>query len=159
MKWFKKRRASARALIIKDGQILVMHRKRYSLISGDWVEYFSIPGGGIEKNELAKNAVIREMREEMGLHIENVKPIAHSVSNNFEHHVFTATVPAGEDPQLQLDSEEAIYHHNDKNQFIPKWIEIDTLTKNNLRYYANYLPLIHRLNKGEKINEVVEISS
>ncbi len=126
---------------------------------GEWIEYYSIPGGGIETGELPQQAVAREMREEMGLVIDTIKPVAHCLSKNFEHFVFTASVAPGTVPQLQADSEEALYHHTDRNQFIPKWVDVSILTSDNLRYYANYLPLIHRLNKGEEINEFVEISS
>lgn len=159
MKWLNKRRVSARALIIKNGQILVMHRKRYSRITGEWIDYYSIPGGGIEEDELPEVAVARELNEEMGLLIRNIKPVAHCLSRNFEHHVFTADAEPNKVPKLQPDSEEAVYHHTDKNQFIPEWVSVDLLTKDNLRYYGGYLPLIHKLNQGENIDEVVEIES
>lgn len=159
MKWFNKRRVSARALIIKNGQILVMHRKRYSLITGEWIDYYSIPGGGIEKGEPPEVAVARELNEEMGLIIRKIKPVAHCLSRNFEHHVFTAEAEPDKEPVLQPDSEEAVYHHTEKNQFIPEWVRVDVLTSENLRYYAGYLSLIHRLNQGENIDKVVEIES
>lgn len=136
-----------------------MHRKRYSLITGEWIDYFSIPGGGIEKGELPERAVARELQEEMGLRLSDIEYIAHCQSNNFEHHVFTAQVPENDIPVLQADSEEAIFYHTEKNQFIPEWVDISKLTPKNLRYYHGYLPLIQRLHKGEIIEEVVEIVS
>ncbi|MEO5499206.1 MAG: NUDIX domain-containing protein [Candidatus Saccharimonadales bacterium] len=159
MKWFRKRRVSARALVIKNGQILVMHRRRHSLITGAWIDYYSIPGGGLEKDELPEVAVARELKEEMGLHLLDIKHVAHCLSRNFEHHVYTAKVESGSAPMLQPDSEEAVYHHTDKNQFIPEWVSVNELTRDNLRYYAGYLSLIHRLHEGESIDEVVEIES
>lgn len=159
MKLLHKRRVSARALVIKNGQILVMHRKRFSRISGDWIDYYSIPGGGIEKEEPPEVAVARELQEEMGLMLGNITYVAHCLAKNYEHHIYTASVNAESIPVLQSDSEEALYHQTDDNQFIPEWIAIQDLTTDNLRYYAGYLPLIHRLNKGETIKEVVEIVS
>ena len=53
------RRPSARAIIIRDGKIGMIHSLKY--------DYFKFPGGGIESNESQIDALIREVREEAGL--------------------------------------------------------------------------------------------
>lgn len=53
------RRPSARAIIIKDGKIAMVHSKKYN--------YYKLPGGGIEAAESMEDALIREVLEETGL--------------------------------------------------------------------------------------------
>jgi len=50
---------AACALIERDGKILLA---RHSYVSG-WL----LPGGGVNRGEAAEHAIIREMREEIGL--------------------------------------------------------------------------------------------
>ena len=52
-------RPSARAIIIKDNKIYMVHSLLY--------DYYKFPGGGIEKNESNIDALIRETKEEAGL--------------------------------------------------------------------------------------------
>ena len=53
------KRPSARAIIIKDNKIYMVHSLVY--------DYYKFPGGGIEKNESNIDALIRETAEEAGL--------------------------------------------------------------------------------------------
>ena len=53
------RRDSARAVIIKDGRIAMIHSLRY--------DHYKFPGGGIENGEDPVQAMMRETREETGL--------------------------------------------------------------------------------------------
>ena len=52
-------RPSARAILIRDGRIAVVHSLKY--------DYYKFPGGGIEEGESPVQAVIRETLEEAGL--------------------------------------------------------------------------------------------
>ena len=52
-------RPSARAVLIRDGRIAMVHSLKY--------DYYKFPGGGIEKGEDPVQAVIRETLEEAGL--------------------------------------------------------------------------------------------
>ena len=155
--WPSKRRKSARALIIRDGQLLTFLRKRHSRKTGEWIEYYSIPGGGIDKGESPEDAATRELYEEMGVRISLGGLVAHRVGKHFEHYVFTADITEGE-PRLMLDSEEAAYM-SERNQFIVRWVPVEELTKENLRYYCDYLGLIQRLAAGEKPSEVLRIDA
>lgn len=158
--WPSKPCKSARALIVRDGQLLVMQRKRYSRKTGEWIEYYSIPGGGIETGEGPEHAVARELKEEMGLDIRPLVLVAHRRSKKFEHFVYTAELcDPSQTPALMMDSEEALDWHSETNQFIPSWVEVDTLTKENLRYYSDYLELIRQLARGEQPTEVLSIDA
>ena len=53
------RRPSARAVIIKNSKIALVYSKKKN--------YYKFPGGGIKANEDMKTALIREVREEVGL--------------------------------------------------------------------------------------------
>lgn len=54
----------AAAIIIKNDEILLMHRFK------DGQEYFVFPGGSIEKGESIKDAVVREIKEELCLDVK-----------------------------------------------------------------------------------------
>lgn len=54
-------RPSARAIIFRNGKILLIYSKKYN--------YYKFPGGGIEKGEDPKEALIREVQEESGYRI------------------------------------------------------------------------------------------
>ena len=54
-------RNSARSILIRDGRIAMIHSRKY--------DYYKFPGGGIEPEETALEALIRETREEAGLQV------------------------------------------------------------------------------------------
>ena len=56
---FTKTRDGSRAVIVRDGNILLSHEK----VSGWWL----IPGGGMEEGESPEECLIREAEEETGL--------------------------------------------------------------------------------------------
>lgn len=155
--WPNKRRKSARALIIRDGELLTFLRKRYSKKTGEWIEYYSIPGGGIDNGESPEQAVVRELYEEMGVQIKLGPLVAHRIGKIFEHYVYAADIVDGS-PHLMLDSEEAA-HMGEQNQFIVTWVPVKKLTKENLRYYCDYLELIQHLGAGNKPDGVLKIDA
>ena len=55
-------RPSARAIIIKDNKVYMIHSMKY--------DYYEFPGGGIEKGESMIDCLIRETKEEAGLIIK-----------------------------------------------------------------------------------------
>lgn len=159
MNWWDKHgpRKSARVLIIREGALLTFRRKRYSRKTGEWIEYYSIPGGGIDPGEAPEAAAARELKEEMGIAIEVRRLLVHRISPRFEHYVYEARIISGE-PRLQLDSEEAASMNSD-NQFIVEWVPIENLTKESLRYYRDYLETIQRLANGTLPDEVLRIDA
>ena len=54
-------RNSARAVIIRQGKIAMVHSMKY--------DYYKFPGGGIEAGEWNEDAVVRETYEEAGLRV------------------------------------------------------------------------------------------
>jgi 8-oxo-dGTP pyrophosphatase MutT (NUDIX family) len=59
--WSKFKRDSVRAIIFSNNEIVMIKSKKFG-------EY-KFPGGGIEKNESHFEALVREVKEETGLHI------------------------------------------------------------------------------------------
>src|SRR5438034_6923741 len=50
------------ALIFEDGHVLLAHRRD--------IDWWNLPGGGMEHGETVEEAVRREVREETGLEVE-----------------------------------------------------------------------------------------
>ena len=65
----KKVRKAAKCYVINENKVLVTKYKEGNLKTG----YYDIPGGKIEDSEEPKEAAIREVREETGVYIENLK--------------------------------------------------------------------------------------
>lgn len=149
------RRVSSRAVIMRDGKLLVFKRKRFDLEEGEFLEYYSIPGGGVDVGEGIEEACIRELKEEMGVDIELKKKIAIKFANHHENHVFVAEITRGE-PYFVPDSEEALTQ-GPFNQFEVRWVPVSELTVENLLFYRNLLPLIQAYARGETPVEPVEL--
>ena len=66
------KRVSSRAIIIEDGKLLAMFRRKVKK-DGSIKEYYVIPGGGLEDGETLEENVIRELKEEFNVDIEVVK--------------------------------------------------------------------------------------
>ena len=62
-------RKAVRCFLIKDNKIVVTKYKEGNKKAG----YYEIPGGKIEKGETPEQTAIREMQEETGLKISNLK--------------------------------------------------------------------------------------
>ena len=62
-------RKAVRCFLIKDNKVVVTKYKEGNKKAG----YYEIPGGKIEEGEIPEQTVIREMREETGLKIRNLK--------------------------------------------------------------------------------------
>lgn len=59
------------AVLQQDGRLLVIQRAQ-RVVAGGW---WCFPGGAIEPGETPQEAVVREVREEIGLQVEPVRQV------------------------------------------------------------------------------------
>ncbi|MBT3865756.1 NUDIX domain-containing protein [Candidatus Woesearchaeota archaeon] len=96
----------SRALIIKDNQILLIHRFKKGL------EYYVTPGGHIEEGESEEEALIREIKEETNLDAKVDKKLWTLINpkDNSKNHFFLVIEFSGEvklgGPELERNCEE-----------------------------------------------------
>jgi 8-oxo-dGTP diphosphatase len=143
---------TARAIIIRDGKMLAFYRKRRDS-TGGWIEYYSIPGGELDKGEKPEDAVVRELSEEMGVDIKPKGLVAHSKDTVFEHYIFSAEIVKGE-PHFMSESEEARHYVNENNQYQVVWVPVRSLTRENLKFYGLFYDHIVALAAGKPVYEV-----
>ena len=86
-----------------EGRILIDKRKPEGLLGGLW----EFPGGKVEKGESLEAALVREVREELGISIEIVRPLTvvdHAYSHfRIELHAFECRYLAGTVQCLDCD--------------------------------------------------------
>ena len=149
------RRVSARAIILRDNKLLVFKRKRFDVEEGSFLEYYSIPGGGVEMGESIEDACVRELKEEMGIDIKLLQKVAVRYANRHENHMYVAEIVSGE-PYFVPDSEEA-RAQNPFNQFEVRWVPVDELTVENMLFYSHFLPIIKAYAQGKLPSEPIEL--
>lgn len=153
--WPHKKYVTARAVIVRDNKLLAFHRKRFNQ-HGKWIEYYSIPGGKIERGESPETAAERELKEEMGVDITVNGLIGRYKGRFFEHYVYAANLVKGE-PVLMADSEEAKDHQHAHNQFEVVWVDVNELTPDNLMFYGMFHAHIMAIASGKDPSEVLRM--
>ncbi|HET6622773.1 MAG TPA: NUDIX domain-containing protein [Candidatus Saccharimonadales bacterium] len=149
----RKPRVTARVIVIDQGRLVLIKRRRYDFTRFKWREYYSIPGGGVEPGESLEQAAKREFKEELGVDIAVDAPIAVGRSANYEHHLFTGRLLGGQ-PEWQTDSEEMRFA-NQFNSYRLAWVAIEDLSQISLAYYAVFLPVILEVAAGRSPAEPV----
>lgn len=130
-------RVSARGIVIKDNKILLNE------FGGG--QYYNIPGGGVEPGETVRQAVVRELFEETGLHITvgdliyvlEYEPHKCSFSYGKTPHISMVFRCYAEDTQIKKPTIPDQDPDNPDISCEAKWIEIDRLKD------IEYVPYIH----------------
>lgn len=120
-------RKAARAIIIKDDNFLVMDRDKFG------TKYMSLVGGAIEINETNEQAVLREVKEETGLDVNNPRLVIIEDAGDIYgvQYIYLCQYIGGE-PALTEGSPEFQINQLGKNLFTPKWIKLSELEQANL---------------------------
>jgi len=88
------KRISARAIIIENGEVLTMFRRKKKE-NGTYKEYYVIPGGGIEENETLEETCIREIKEEYNVDINILGYLGYDEKEDTIGHFFHAKIIKG----------------------------------------------------------------
>ena len=128
--------------VIRNGDKVLFQKRKND-------KYYSLPGGKIEVLETVKDALKRELIEELGIEVE-VKDIVSVVENFFEfnnekvhQYIFSYEVKLLDDKYNNLDEFEGI---ETLKEVIFKWFDIDELDEEFIK--PNYL--VKQLKSNEK---------
>ncbi len=115
-------RSATRAIVLKDDSILLMKRHKMGK------DYYTLPGGTVEKSETPDQAAIREIKEESTIDITNPRLVfIEDAGDPFGvQYVYLCDYVAGE-PVLPEDSEEAYWTIPGKNTYEPLWFPVEKL--------------------------------
>ena len=112
-------RNSARGIIIKDGKVLVMFRRRIE--NNEKREYYVVPGGGIEEGETPELAVVRELKEEMCVDSKILGYLGKGETKSGYAYYYACEIPDSQTPHLGGEELEKL---SDANYYEPMFIEI-----------------------------------
>ena len=108
MKVDKPIRKAVRCYLIKDNKVVVTKYKDGNKKSG----YYDIPGGKIEDGEIPEQTAIREMKEEIGIDIKNLKYKGNIIieypDRKFVFDVFISNEYEGEPQEFEENTSEWI---------------------------------------------------
>lgn len=92
-------------------------------------EYYTLPGGTVEKTETPDQAAIREIKEESTIDIANPRLVFIEDAGEpyGTQYVYLCDYVSGE-PVLPEDSEEAFWTVPGKNTYEPMWMDIAKLS-------------------------------
>jgi 8-oxo-dGTP diphosphatase len=115
-------RRAVRAIVIKDDQLLVMHRNKFGQ------EYDTLPGGKIEIGETPEQALVRELHEETQVAIQNPRCVflEHAGEPYGDQYIYLCDYVSGE-PTLLPGSEEDLINKLGQNLYQPMWAPLNTL--------------------------------
>ena len=88
------KRISSRAIIIYDGCLLTMFRRKIK-DDGSKKEYYVIPGGGLEEGETLEENVIRELFEEFNVKVKVLGYLGKEEHESTIEHYFHCEIVEG----------------------------------------------------------------
>jgi len=112
----------AAAIVIKEGKILLMHRKKTD------AEYYAISGGHIENGESPEITATRELKEETSLDAEIDFFFLENENNGWHNYFYMAKNIKGE---ARFGGEE-LERNCAENQYELEWVELLKLPEVNL---------------------------
>jgi 8-oxo-dGTP diphosphatase len=130
----------ANAIILKDGKILLIHRKK----DGD--EYWVFPGGGIEEGESADEAITREVREETDLEVVSAMELYHADNDDGRSHPYYLVEVGDGKPKLSAMAPE---DNNDTNWYNPEWVELGNMEGLKIYPAGGYRKFLELYRNGE----------
>lgn len=118
------KRTRVAGIILINSGIALMHRTGV-VKRKDIQEYYTFPGGGLEKGETLEECAIREIKEELGINVKIVKKMYEMNSETFnQKEIFylceyiDGEFGTGDGPEFSNDPK-----YIDSGKFIPEVIE------------------------------------
>ncbi len=148
------RRPSARAIIIKDNLIALV----YSLKE----KYYKFPGGGIKDGEDKISALIREVREEVGLIVKKDTIIEFgSVLRRQKSNISDNTIFEQENYYFSCECEENVVsqkldEYEKEAEFTLRYVDIDEAIKVNSEYKSDDFFNEIMIQREKKVLEMVK---
>lgn len=102
------------AIIRRDKEVLLIHRFR------DGMEYWVLPGGGVEDEETLEEALRREVMEETSLSILSFELIHECPGFEGRKHSFFEVKTEDKEPELGGPEKEDV---NENNVYILEWVD------------------------------------
>jgi ADP-ribose pyrophosphatase YjhB (NUDIX family) len=148
-------RTTARAIVIKNDQLLVMDRNKFGL------KYLSLIGGEKEIDESLEECLVRELHEETGISIINPRLVIIEDAGEMYgiQYIYLCDYQSG-DPKLDPTSTEAKINKNGLNLYTPIWLPLNELQSSNLLPVELKETLINFIKDGfpkQPINLAVKI--
>jgi ADP-ribose pyrophosphatase YjhB (NUDIX family) len=150
-------RISCRAVIFKDDEITIMHRIKKD-DNGNYSEYYTFPGGGVEENEDNETCIKREVLEEFGINVKPIKLIYEYHGYNSVQYFYLCEwidgiFGSGKGPEM-------INYIEKKGHYIPTLQKIKEINKINLQPTSITNQLINDIQNNNLINnnEVIIIN-
>jgi len=138
-------------IVIHNDHVLLMHRRSRGK------EYFTFPGGGIEKGETTEDALKRELMEETSIKIEPSKLLYTVLWDKETKEFYYLSKYLSGEPQLASDSIENEEMKKDGEQYYkPLWIPLAEASKI-LLYPLEIRDLFFKDLKINFSNEIKEI--
>ncbi len=148
-------RTAARAIIIHNDHILLMHRDKFGMT------YDTLPGGNKRIHETPLDALNRELSEELQLQLANPRLvyIEHAGHPYGDQYHFLCDYVSGE-PKIAAGSEEYLLNKMGKNLHTPVWIPLDKFASRIFRTKALQERLLAGIDNGwpaepQEFNSVV----
>lgn len=114
-------RTSSRAVIVENGKVLTMFRRRVK--EGVTTEYYVIPGGGQDEGETLEETVIRELKEEMNVDIKILGYLGNTIWQDTNSNFFHCEIVNGT-PHL---GGEELERMKEDNFYDPRFVEVNCI--------------------------------
>lgn len=142
---YENQNATSSAIIIKNGQLLLVKRAHKPRVG-----YWDFPGGFIEMDETPQQAVIREVREELGVTIAINKlfnvygPTEYKFQGKFHANCDIYFLAGINDDEIVLDDEISEY----------KWFSLDNLPRDDQLAFKVQIQLLADLKNDAELNKL-----
>lgn len=134
---FLKKRRVARGITVIGNKVLLLHRNR--LEDGKLLDYYAIPGGGLEPEESVEEALVRELKEETSIDVTIKSYLGMEIYETGVCYYFETSYQKG---KIELGGEEK-ENNNPNNHYEIALVDIKDIDK--LYLYGQGLAMIKKV--------------